>query len=47
MVSNDYIAADVVVLGSAQAIICGSCKGIVLDDCPNQELRTIVVADTQ
>ena len=47
MISNDYTAADVVILGSAQAIVCGSCKGIVFDDCPNQELRTIVIGDLE
>lgn len=47
MFSNDYTAPEVVILGSAQAIICGSYKGIVFDDCPNQELRTIVIGDIE
>lgn len=37
MTSNEYIAADVVVIGPAQNIIAGCRKGILFDDGPGQE----------
>ena len=40
---NDYNAAEVVVIGTAQEVIRGSIKGIFFDDCPGQERRTIVI----
>ena len=43
MSDNDYNAAEVVVIGTAQEVIRGSIKGIFFDDCPGQERRTIVI----
>jgi hypothetical protein len=45
--TNDYAAAEVVLLGNAQDVICGATKGLPFDDCPNQGLRAIVVDDTE
>lgn len=45
MTSNDYIPADVVVIGCAENIICGCSKGVLFDDGPGQERRTIVIDD--
>ena len=47
MVSNFYIPADVVVIGCAQDIICGCSKGILFDDGPGQNLRTIILDDLE
>jgi hypothetical protein len=45
MISNDYVAADVLVIGRAQNIICGCSKGIFFDDGPTQSLRTLITDD--
>jgi len=45
MISNDYIAADVLVIGPAQTIIRGCSKGIFFDDGPTQSLRTLIADD--
>ena len=45
--ANDYAAAEIVVLGNAQDLIRGVTKGILFDDCPNQDRRTIVLDDTE
>ena len=45
MNANDYAAAEVALLGNAHDIICGTTKGVLVDDCPNQDLRTIVLDD--
>ena len=42
MTSSDYIPADVIVIGRAQKIIAGCSKGILFDDSPGQERRTII-----
>ena len=47
MISSDYIPADVVVIGSAQNIIGGCRKGILFDDGPDQDRRTIVNDDLE
>jgi hypothetical protein len=47
MITNDYAAAEVFVLGNAQEVICGTTKGILFDDCPNQDRRTLVLDDTE
>ena len=47
MISSDYIAADVVEIGRAQNIICGCSKGILFDDGPGQERRTIINDDLE
>ena len=47
MSANDYAAAEVVLLGNAQDIICGAIKGVLVDDCPNQDRRTIVLDDVE
>ena len=47
MISNDYIPADVAVIGRAQNVICGCSKGILLDDGPGQERRTLIVDDVE
>jgi hypothetical protein len=44
---NDYSAAEVVVIGTAQEIIRGSIKGIPFDDGPGQERRTVVLDDVE
>lgn len=44
---NDYAAAEVVLLGKAGDVICGTIKGILVDDCPNQDLRTLVHDDIE
>ena len=45
MASSDYIPADVVVIGRAQTIIAGCSKGILFDDGPGQERRTVINDD--
>jgi len=47
MDSNEYIPANVVVLGRAQNVICGCSKGILFDDSPVQAWRTIIVDDAE
>lgn len=47
MISNDYVPADVMVIGCAQHIICGCRKGVLFDDGPGQERRTIVIDDVE
>ena len=47
MVSNDYVPADVVVIGRAQNIIGGCSKGIFFDDAPTQSRRTLVTDDAE
>ena len=42
---NDYIPAEVVVIGRAQNVMCGCSKGILIDDSPVQAWRTIIVDD--
>ena len=42
MTSNDYIPADVIVIGRAQNMIAGCSKGILFDDSPGQERRTLI-----
>jgi len=44
---NDYIPADVVVIGRAQNVVCGCSKGILFDDSPGQERRTNIVDDVE
>jgi hypothetical protein len=44
---NNYEAAEIVEIGKAEDIIRGSIKGIFFDDCPNQDLRTIVIEDLE
>jgi hypothetical protein len=43
--TNIYLAADVVEVGKGSELIRGERKGILLDDGPNQDKRTIVVDD--
>ncbi len=47
MISSDYIPADVVVIGRAQKIIGGCRKGILFDDGPGQDRRTIINDDLE
>lgn len=47
MTSSNYIPADVVVIGRAQNIIAGCSKGILFDDGPGQERRTIINDDIE
>ena len=47
MASSDYIPADVVLIGRAQNVIAGCSKGILFDDGPGQERRTIINDDTE
>jgi len=47
MTSSDYTPADVVVIGRAQNIIAGCSKGILFDDGPGQERRTIINDDVE
>jgi len=47
MISTDYIPADVVVIGRAQIIIGGCRKGILFDDGPDQDRRTIINDDLE
>jgi hypothetical protein len=46
MIANDYQAAVVILVGTAQDIIRGDTKGILVDDSPNQDRRTLVLDDT-
>jgi hypothetical protein len=45
MISNEYMAAEVVVLGNAQEVIRGCVKGIFFDDGPGQGQRTLINDD--
>lgn len=47
MIANDYEAAVVVLLGTAADIIRGATKGILVDDAPNQDWRTLVLDDSE
>ena len=47
MSSNDYTAADVVVIGPAENIICGCSKGVLFDDGPGQYRRTLILDDVE
>ena len=47
MISSDYIPADVFVIGRAQKVITGCSKGILFDDGPGQERRTIINDDLE
>jgi hypothetical protein len=47
MVSNDYLPADVVVIGVAQNLIGGCSKGIFFDDGPTQSRRTLITDDVE
>jgi len=47
MISSNYNPADVVVIGRAQNTIGGCCKGILFDDGPGQERRTIINDDLE
>ena len=44
---NNYEAAEVVKIGKGQDMIRGSRKGILIDDCPNQDTRTIIIEDLE
>jgi hypothetical protein len=43
--SNIYLAADVTEIGNASDVILGESKGILFDDGPGQDKRTIVLED--
>jgi len=47
MIANDYEAAVVILLGTAADIIRGATKGILVDDAPNQDWRTLVLDDSE
>ena len=47
MLSNDYEGAVAVLLGSAQDVIRGDTKGVLVDDSPNQDRRTLVLDDIE
>jgi hypothetical protein len=47
MTSNNYKAAEIVVLGNAEDFIHGCIKGILFDDAPGQERRTLVTDDVE
>jgi hypothetical protein len=47
MISNDYSAAEILSLGSAQDLIGGAMKGIIFDDSPTQERRVIIIDDNE
>jgi hypothetical protein len=47
MIPNDYSAAEILSLGSAQDLIGGAIKGIIFDDSPTQERRTIILEDLE
>jgi hypothetical protein len=47
MIANDYEAAMVVLLGTAQDVIRGATKGILIDDAPNQDRRMLVLDDIE
>lgn len=42
---NSYVAAEVVEIGNGKDIIHGETKGVLFDDCPNQEKRNLVIED--
>ena len=39
MSTTNYAAAEVVVLGRASEVVCGSTKGLIYDDGPGQPQR--------
>lgn len=41
--SNEYFPADVVELGTGSELILGARKGILFDDGPGQDKRTIIL----
>lgn len=43
VITNDYTAAQVVVLGSAGEVVRGSVKGIFFDDGPGEPRRVIEI----
>jgi hypothetical protein len=43
--SNSYFAAELAELGKASEMILGARKGILYDDGPGQDKRTIVLDD--
>ena len=45
MIINVYVAADAVETGEASNIICGVSKGILFDDGPSQDKRTIIIEE--
>jgi hypothetical protein len=45
MMSNSYLAADVTEIGKASDVILGESKGILFDDGPGQDKRTIVLEE--
>ena len=45
--SNSYRPADVVEIGKASDVILGESKGILLDDGPGQDKRTIVLEESE
>jgi hypothetical protein len=42
---NNYVAADVIEIGEGHNTICGETKGILYDDCPNQDKRTVIIEE--
>jgi hypothetical protein len=46
MIANDYEPALVVLIETAQDLIRGDTKGVLVDDSPNQDRRTLVLDDT-
>ena len=47
MIPNNYSAAEILSLGSAQDLIGGTTKGIIFDDSPTQGQRTIILEDLE
>lgn len=47
MTTNNYAAAEVVVLGNAHELVRGSVKGIFFDDGPGQGLRDIEIDEVE
>lgn len=47
MKTNNYAAAEVIVLGTAHEVVRGSFKGLFFDDCPGQPRRDIELDDVE
>ncbi|HET9714419.1 MAG TPA: hypothetical protein VFP64_21195 [Pyrinomonadaceae bacterium] len=47
VITNNYAAPEVVALGTACEIVCGSTKGIIYDDGPGQPRRESEIEDAE
>jgi hypothetical protein len=47
MSTNNYAAAEVIVLGRAGEVVCGSTKGLIYDDGPGQPRREFEIQEEE